>query len=98
MSTIRYDFAARLWQHSAPGGWHFVSLPQDLSNEIRRHLGHEEEGWGRLKAVAKTGNTQWKTAIWFDTKRQTYLLPVKSEIRKKEQILPNAQIHVTLCL
>lgn len=98
MSKIRYDFAARLWQHSATGGWHFVSLPQDLSNETRRHLGHEEEGWGRLKAVAKTGNTQWKTAIWFDTKRQTYLLPVKSEIRKKEQILPNAQIQVTLCL
>jgi hypothetical protein len=25
-----------------------------------------------------------KTAIWFDTKVNTYLLPLKAEIRKKE--------------
>ena len=36
--------------------------------------------------TAKTGNTQWETAIWFDTKLDTYLLPLKAEIRKKEKI------------
>ena len=45
-----------------------------------------EEGWGRLKAVAKIVNTQWETAIWFDTKQNTYLLPLKAEIREKEKL------------
>ncbi|MDD4087237.1 MAG: DUF1905 domain-containing protein, partial [Bacteroidales bacterium] len=44
-----------------------------------------EEGWGRLKATAEIGKSVWKTAIWFDTKHQTYILPLKAEIRKKRR-------------
>jgi hypothetical protein len=41
---------------------------------------------GRLKATAQIGDSIWKTAIWFDTKLNTYLLPLKAAIRKKELI------------
>ncbi len=83
---IRYDFEAEVWQFSSSGGWHFVSLPEPLSVEIRNHFKREEEGWGRLKATAKIGHTEWKTAIWFDTKKATYVLPLKAEVRKKEKL------------
>ena len=53
-----------------------------------------EEGWGRLKAIAKLGNSQWETAIWFDTKHKTYLLPLKAEIRKKEKIVTNKDVKI----
>ena len=39
-----------------------------------------------MKATAKIGSSQWETAIWFDTKANAYLLPLKSEIRKKEKL------------
>jgi hypothetical protein len=81
---IKYEFIAKPWQHTGPGGWHFASLPKELSKEIRNAFKSEEEGWGRLKAIAKIGKTEWNTAIWFDTKMNTYLLPLKAEIRKKE--------------
>lgn len=83
---IRYEFVATVWQYAPPGGWHFVSLPKETAKEIRDQLGWQEEGWGRLRAVATIGKTQWDTAIWFDTKENTYLLPLKSIIRKKEHI------------
>lgn len=83
---IKFEFTAKVWQHSSPSGWHFVSLPTKASNEIRKNLKWQEEGWGRLKATAKIGNSEWKTAIWFDTNHDTYLLPIKAEIRKKENI------------
>jgi hypothetical protein len=83
---IKFAFSAKAWQHTSPGSWYFVSLPEELAQEIRKGLKSEEEGWGRLKAKAKIGNSEWKTAIWFDTKRNTYLLPLKAEIRKKEHI------------
>lgn len=35
-----------------------------------------------MKATAKKGNTKWQTAIWFDTKQDTYLLPLKAIVRK----------------
>jgi hypothetical protein len=83
---IKYEFRSKLWRYTGPSGWHFVSLPVKLSKEIRSSLKSEEEGWGRLKATAKVGSSEWKTAIWFDTKMNTYLLPLKAEIRKKENL------------
>ena len=80
---IHFSFCAVVWQHATPGGWHFVSLPLKLTTEIREYAKELEEGWGRLKVTAKIGETTWDTAIWYDTNRQTYLLPIKAEIRRK---------------
>lgn len=91
-NLIKYTFIAKVWQYDGPNGWFFVSLPVEMSKEIRDNLKWQEEGWGRLKATAQIENVEWKTAIWFDTKSNTYLLPLKADIRKKcsiekEQIL-----------
>ena len=93
---VKYAFSARTWQHASPGGWYFVSLPVDMAAEIRANLKWQEEGWGRLKAIAQIGQTKWETAIWFDTKHNTYLLPLKTEVRKKERIESDQTIHVFL--
>ena len=93
---LKYNFRAKPWQYSGNGGWHFISLPNKLSKEIRTSLKSEEEGWGRLKATAKIGNSEWETAIWFDTKLNTYLLPLKAEIRKKESLKIDKLVDVTI--
>ncbi len=95
---IKYFFSEKVWQHSSPGGWYFVSLPESVSQEIRELLKQEEEGWGRLKATVEIGSSQWKTAIWFDTRMNTYLLPVKADIRKKEGIDSGKLVEITLWL
>lgn len=97
-AKIKYEFSAECWQHASPGGWYFISLPKTIAQEIRAALQTEEEGWGRLKATAQIGNSQWKTAIWFDTKQNTYLLPLKAEIRKKEAIFIGQTLQVMLLL
>ncbi|SCX80307.1 DUF1905 domain-containing protein [Flavobacterium caeni] len=96
MGKLTYAFAGPLWRHGS--GWQFISVPAQMSAEIRRLLQNEEEGWGRLKAVAQIGDTSWKTAIWFDTKQQTYLLPVKKEIREKNKIENGQTVSVSLFL
>ncbi len=93
---IKYSFSAITWQHQGNGGWHFVSLPVDISEEIRVALRQNEEGWGRLRASARIGNSEWKTSIWFDTKMKAYLLPLKFEIRKTENIRVGQMIDVLL--
>lgn len=93
----KYEFSAKPWlQHDGPGGWCFVSLPVKMSEQIRKISKWDEEGWGRLKARAKIGKTEWATAIWFDSRRQTYLLPLKAEIRRKENILLDESRRVIL--
>jgi len=83
---IKYRFEAEMWKNAGAGGWHFITLPHDISKEIRQLFQSQEEGWGRLKARAAIGKSEWKTAIWFDTKAKTYLLPVKADIRRKEKL------------
>ena len=96
---MKYEFTAKVWNYSSTvgtGGWHIACLPKEMSKEIRENLGFLEEGWGRLKMTAKIGNTQWETAIWFDTKLDTYLLPLKAEIRKKEKITTDKEIEIMI--
>jgi hypothetical protein len=96
LGKIKYDFLESVWQHTAPGGWYFISLPESISHEIREALRSEEEGWGRLKATAEIGKNRWETAIWFDTKKNTYLLPLKAVIRKSEGISAGNRVNVTV--
>ena len=73
---IKYEFNAMPWKYAGPAGWVFVSIPDQMSKEIRKTFKNEEAGW-------------------FDSKMNTYLLPLKSEIRKKEK-LDLDKIHVFL--
>ncbi len=69
-----------------------------MSKEIRENLQWQEEGWGRMKASAIIKEVQWDTAIWFDTKTNTYLLPVKAEIRKKAKLKLDDVIAVSILI
>ncbi|MDR2145507.1 MAG: DUF1905 domain-containing protein [Tannerella sp.] len=93
---IQYQFSSKLWRTAESGGWYFISLPNELSEEIREMFKTQEEGWGRLKALAKVGKTEWQTAIWFDTKHDTYLLPIKTDVRKKENLAIDQTVEVAI--
>lgn len=97
-AKVRYQFSASLWQHSPQGGWVFVSLPIELSKEIRAHFQWQEEGWGRMKATAIIESLEWDTAIWFDAKQQRYLLPLKAAIRKRGGFQLDDEVSVTLLI
>lgn len=92
----QYTFTGIIWLYSLKGGWHFVTLPHTLSTEIRQVNKSEEKGWGQLGVRAKIGITEWDTSIWYDTKLNSFLLPIKSEIRKKEKIGEGMTITVTI--
>ena len=96
--TTKYLFRAKIWQFKGPTGWHFVTLPKSLAKKIRKNHGLSEEGWGRLKATARVGDTSWSTAIWYDTKAESYLLPIKSTVRKREGLESTKTIAVQVVL
>ena len=95
---IKYSFSARMWRHSSSGGWYFVTIPKDLSEEIRKHLQWQEEGWGRMKATVMIKEKQWNTSIWFDTGLNRYILPVKAEIRKRLSLYEGDIIAVSILI
>ena len=96
---IKYEFSAKVYHHSTSPdmiGWTMVSLPKEMSVEIRDHFKWLEQGWGRMKITARIGNSEWQTAIWFDTKQDTYLLPLKAAIRKKENVTIDKHVKIVI--
>ncbi|UBM59633.1 DUF1905 domain-containing protein [Marinilongibacter aquaticus] len=96
MQGIPYRFTASVWKYTGESAWHFVSLPASLANEIRNLYKSEEAAWGRLKVTAKIGQNKWKTAIWYDSQKETYLLPLKAEIRKREKIINGQSLYINI--
>ncbi|MFZ9870220.1 MAG: DUF1905 domain-containing protein [Candidatus Kapaibacteriota bacterium] len=91
-----YTFTSAVWRHEGPAAWHFVSLPLELSRQTRELFSIAETGWGRLQARAAIGAVEWSTAIWFDTKRSTYLLPIKADVRRRTGVESGMVVEVTV--
>lgn len=98
MSESNFKFSTTVWKNEGAGGWYFASCPKDISKKIRKLYQEDEEGWGRLKAQIKINKTSWNTSIWFDTKMDTYLIPIKADIRRKEGIADGSGVAIEVVI
>lgn len=81
-----YELTGELWRYPGKGGWHFVTLPVELADELRaRHLG-VHRAFGSLRVTASLGATTWSTSLFTDTRSTSYLLPIKSDVRRREDL------------
>ena len=81
------------------GAWHFITLPQDKSEEIKffsENMQGKRRGWGAVRVQATIGNTAWETSIFPHVKADAYILPIKMDVRKKEKIAAKDNVKVTL--
>lgn len=87
MKKPKYQVKSKVWIYPGISGWHFVNIPKKQSKEIKNLFGEMAGGWGSLPVIVTIKKTSWKTSIFPDKKSNTYLLPLKSEVREKEKIL-----------
>lgn len=86
MSYKQYSFEAKVWLYPGKAGWYFISVPTDISADIHEKFADRKRGWGSVPVIVHVGNSRWKTSIFPDNKAKCFLLPLKSEIRKNENI------------
>jgi len=93
-------FAAPLWRWDGASAWHFVTLPQDVSDdvELRAVTAGSERGFGSVRVEVSVGATTWRTSLFPDRGRGAYVLPVKREVRVREHLAVDAPVRVTLRL
>lgn len=89
-------FEAELWEHDGPGGWHFVTVPMPLTEDVRERAGEQARGFGSLRVRATVGATTWQTSVF--PGREGYVLPVKKPVRRTEDLLAGDLVPVTLVL
>ncbi|MEU0541283.1 DUF1905 domain-containing protein [Nocardia sp. NPDC005978] len=96
MANARYSFDGELWEWEGKASWHFVSVPEELADEIEALHGHNANGFGSVKVHATIGATTWTTSMFPDKKRATYILPVKKPVRVAEDLAAGEALHVDI--
>jgi hypothetical protein len=89
-------FAAEVWIAPGDGAWHFLTVPEEPSEVIRLESG-PRVGFGSVKVRVTVGASTWSTSVFPNT-GDTYVLPLKRQIRDAEGILAGDVIAVTLRL
>lgn len=95
-----YEFDAPLWQWQARAAdvWTFVALPDEVSDEVLDLAGPFTRGFGSVRVEVAVGDTVWRTSIFPDAARRTYVLPVKKAVRAAEGLVVGGGVHVRLRL
>ncbi len=97
MKNKTYTFQALIWLWpSEKASWHFVTLPKETGAQVRADYAKPKRGWGSIPVVVTIGKTTWKTSIFPDKKRDTYILPIKAEVRKKEDIGQDDKVDLSI--
>jgi hypothetical protein len=91
-----FAFSAPLWQHPGADGWHFVSVPAEISDDIADLTASTRRGFGSVRVTVTVGSTTWQTSVFPDSKSGTYLLPMKKSVRTAEQLVAGAAVEAQL--
>lgn len=94
MIVIRLTAPLRLWSGET-ATWHFITVPQELSKDIRVHSLANRAGFGSVRVEARIGNVIWRTSV-FPQKSGGYLLPVKADVRRQANIAAGDNVSITL--
>lgn len=95
MSGLR--FSAPLWAHDGEGSWYFVTVPDEISDDIAELSGGRGNGFGSVRVSVTVGGTTWQTSV-FPSKSGNYVLPVKKPVRVAEQLSEGAPVETRLDL
>lgn len=79
-------FTATVWVTPGEAGWHFVTLPEELADEVEARYAGPRRGFGAVRVKARIGETRWVTSMFPSTAAGSYILPLKREVRVAEGI------------
>jgi hypothetical protein len=92
------NVTAPLWLWSGEGGsWHFITVPEELSGELRAQKLVQRRGFGSVRVEATINGVIWRTSV-FPQKSGAFILPVKSDVRRRANIAAGEDVTLMLDL
>jgi hypothetical protein len=85
MSSLNFTFHTEIFRWGGDSAWHFIAVPADIADDIEDSA-TLRGGFGSIKVLVTIGNTTWNTSLFPDSKRKTFILPVKKEVRRAENL------------
>lgn len=92
-----FRVVAKLFRYSVEAtSWFFVETDAKLAAEIKSRA-LKVRGFGSIPVQVTVGNTSWRTSL-FPTKQKTYMLPIKAEVRRKEDLREGDRIQLNIIM
>jgi hypothetical protein len=96
--TSSYSFRAELWRYPGEAGWYFLTLPADLADDLREEAAAFRKSFGSVKVMAEISGHTWQTSVFPDSKKGSYVLPVKKAVRTAARISAGDEVSVQLTI
>ena len=96
--------SGRVWTFTAPvwrwreGSWRFVTLPEDVSDEVDEEVGDATGGFGSVRVEVSVGASVWRTSLFPSSSAAAYVLPVKKAVRVAEGLADDDPAEVSIRL
>ncbi len=93
MDPVNWTFERPLWRD---GAWRFVTVPEDVSDEIEERFGATAAGFGSVRVEVTIGGSTWRTSVFPSKQHRAYVLPVKKAVRTAEDVHEGAVVRIVL--
>jgi hypothetical protein len=94
---MSWTFDAEVFRWDAEGAsWRFARVPGEVADDVREQA--LTGGFGSVRVDVAIGETSWSTSLFPEKATDSYLLPVKSAVRKAENIDDGDVVTVRLKL
>jgi hypothetical protein len=91
---MNIEFTAEIWLYDGPAPWHFVTVPEKESRELKEMAALVTHGWGAIPVRVGIGHSEWQTSLFPQGDR--YVLPIKAGIRKAEKLKQGDEVTIRL--
>ena len=98
MDDMSYVVTAEVWLYPGKAGWHFVTLPSEIVDDVRARSAGSATAFGSVPAQVTIGATTWLSSLFADTKTASYLLPLKAPVRRREGVIAGDTVTLTISL
>jgi len=85
----------KMWTNEE-GRMHFMSVPPELSGEIRAHPMLARRGFGSVRVEVTLDDVTWRTSVFPSKSAGGYFLPVKMDVLRKTGFAAGDEVTVEL--
>jgi len=96
VAALAFRFSGIVWQYEGPAAWYFVSLPPDCADAVADTVVADSRGFGSVRVEVTIGSSRWRTSLFPDRRRGTYVLPVKKSVRTAEGLEDGSRADVSV--
>jgi hypothetical protein len=88
------EFSGKLFYWRGPAPFYFITIPEEMSQDIKAVSKLVTYGWGVIPVRVVIGETEFTTSLF--PKEKCYLVPVKDKVRKAEKLSEGDDVMVRL--